>query len=228
MWMETVQLLFKGHPLSNYAIGTEEGVMSATSEKLRDYHKKFFVAGNMAIIFSGGITHERAFSLAEKYFSKTLVGEVEDNSRDVVTKSGKATIDFPGNQTSLNVCFWGNKLTQRESDVLGLVSNYLGYKQTSLLGQELRHKRGLVYSVGVYLSEYRDAYVFYVNTATTSSDEVEKIVLDKLFNFKNNFTSELLDEYKLQLKNIITRSLDGEAALNSYLANAWLDRKSVV
>lgn len=221
MWIETVQRLFVDHPLSKYALGTEEGVKSATSEKLRDYHKKFFVAGNMAIIFSGGITHENAFSLAEKYFSKTSVGEVEDNSRDVVVESGRATIDFPGNQTSLNICFWGNKLSQRESDVLGLVSNYLGYKQTSLLGQELRHKRGLVYSVGAYLSEYRDAYVFYVNTATTSSDEVEKIVLDKLLNFKNNFTPELLTEYKLQLKNIITRSLDGEAALNSYLSNSW-------
>ena len=177
MWMETVQLLFKNHPLSNYAIGTEEGVRSATSGRLKDYHKKYFVAGNMAIIFSGGITHESAFSFAKKYFSKTPVGEAEDNSRDVITKPGRAIIDFPGNQTSLNICFWGNKLSQRGSDILGLVSNYLGYKQTSLLGQELRYKRGLVYSVGVHLAEYRDAYVFYVNTATTSSDEVEKIVL---------------------------------------------------
>ena len=121
----------------------------------------------------------------------------------------------------MNICFWGNKLSQRGSDILGLVSNYLGYKQTSLLGQELRYKRGLVYSVGVHLAEYRDAYVFYVNTATTSSDEVEKIVLDKLLNFKNNFTQELLGEYKLQLKNIITRALDGESSLNNYFANAW-------
>lgn len=221
MWIETVQLLFGNHPLSNYALGTEEGVKSATAEKLRDYHKKFFVAGNMAIIFSGGITHEESFSMSEKYFSGVLAGESEDNTGDVTIKPGKATIDFPGNQTSLNVCFFGNKLTQIESGILDLVANYLGYKQTSLLSQELRHKRGLVYSIGVYLAEYRDAYVFYVNTTTTNPDEVEKIILDKTLNFKSNFTPELLSEYKIQLKNIIVRALDGESALNNYFANAW-------
>lgn len=228
MWMETVETIFAGHPLSNYPIGLEDDIKLATSDKLRAYHEKFFVANNMALIFSGGISHEESVGLAKKYFSSIKSGDVEGNSKDIMVIGGEKTVNFPGSQTTLNLCFSGHRLSEKEAKILDLVANYLGYKQTSLLYQELRSKKGLIYGIKAYSVQYQDASVFCINTSTINPDEVKNNILEKLFNFEKYFTADILTEYKNQLKNILIRTLDGEETLNNFISKAWVHYNKLV
>lgn len=228
VWYESIKRVFKGHPLSNHPIGLEEDIKSATPDKLRDYYRRFFIANNMAVVFSGGITHEDSLAFAEKYFSDVPVGNIEDNSQKIVLQTGDEVVDFPGSQITLNVCFAGERLSEKEAAALDLISTFLGYKHTSLLYQELRHKRGLVYTVSASFSLYRDAFIFYVNTSTTNPEEVKNIILDRTLSFANYFTKETFSGYKSQLINIIARYLDGESALNNHLGSKWALRGRLI
>lgn len=221
LYMEMAPRVFEGHPLAHIPLGAVADVRAATEEKLQEYHKKFFVANNMAVVITGGLTHERAFALCEKYFAEIPTGVFADNTTPPPLLHGSVDINFRGSKTAINLSFIAAKLDLKESQVMEVIRNFLGYRQTSLLNQELRQKRGLVYSVFVTTSEYSDSFLFSVRTATTDAGIAEEIVLDNVFNLEKFFTPELFEEYKKQTINIILRELSDEMRLNNTLKYMW-------
>lgn len=224
LWIESSKRIFEEHPLSNSALGTKESIIAATAESLNTYHKRMFIPQRMAVVVSGGASHEKIIELSKAYFGDMEMGDDReiDNFTTPVVRKGNAFEMMPTTQTQINFNFLSPAVSTRESAAMDIYTTFLGYKHTSLLYQNLRHDLGLVYSIGVNHMQYSDAGLFYIATASTKPQEVIPMVIDRVIHVSKYFTKELFEIYKEQLINIVTRETSGASGGIGYLGGAWL------
>lgn len=223
LWMESLKRIFQGHPLSNYPLGNERTILSATSEKLREYHVNFFKPNRAAIITSGAISHEKVLALARKELGHWQKGkDIKDYLISPKIKRGEDFLMMPGTQTHLFFGFAGPKSSFKDSLALDLIADYLGHKHTSLLYQELRHKLGLVYNLSTHAVAYQDATLFSIVTSSSKPKDVLSIILDKALSLEKYFTKELFREHKEQLINVLLRKLNDPFAEIRFLGSYWV------
>lgn len=224
LWIESSKRVFKGHPLSNSALGTKESIIAATAKSLNAYHERMFMPQRMAVIVAGGVSHEKIAELSKMHFGSMEMGNEReiDNFITPIIRSGSAFEAMSKTQTQLNFNFLSPTIDIRESAAMDIYATFLGYKHTSLLYQNLRHDLGLVYSVGVNHMQYSDAGLFYIATASTKPQEVIALVIDRTINASKYFTKELFEIYKEQLINIVTRETGGASGGIGYLGGSWL------
>ncbi len=224
LWIESSKRTFDNHPLSHYALGNKACIEAATPELLRQYYERMFLPQRIAVVVSGGASHEKITELTQVHFGdmepKTM-GDL-DNFTTPIIHRGHAFEIMPTTQTQLDFSFVSPAVSMRESAAIDIYATFLGYKHTSLLYQKLRHDLGLVYSVGVYHMQYSDAGLFYISTSTTKPQEVIPAIVDCAVNAAQYLTSDLFEIYKEQLINIITRETSGSSGGIGYLGNSWL------
>lgn len=224
LWWAVIPKILKGHPLGNHVFGTEDSIVTATPEKLKNYHQKFFTPSQTAIIASGAISHAEL-----ETFSQIL--EHWNNKNE---KTLKNTYSIPisrnrvffekksdAKQSFLDLFFLTKALSLREMVTLHCISTFLNYGHSSLLYQELRHKLGLVYSVSTYQAQYSDACVFYTQAFTTEPEKVIRVLKEKILNLEKYFSRELLEEIKKQQINIMARGLSSPYNIATQLATHW-------
>ncbi|MBI5742374.1 MAG: insulinase family protein [Candidatus Niyogibacteria bacterium] len=222
LWLETVAKVFEGHPLSNHPLGTEECILSATPARLYEYYRRYFRPNRMVLMVCGAVGQAEVVASAEKEFGAMDRGA--DALEHLVEPSGTQGSAFklvPGLQTYLNFSFRGQVGSHKDSLILNLLANYLGYKHTSLLYQKLRHALGLVYSISAYAVFFRDATLFYIATSSTTPKEVIPAVIDLLENLEGHLTPQLLEEYKEQYINILKRLFNNPIDEIESLGNYW-------
>lgn len=216
--------MFDGHALATNVLGDEQHILSATIEKLQIYHKKYFNPSRAAIIISGGVSHDVAVSLTEKYFDqwKNTTDSAVDVATPILHRGSVINIAMPVSQATVRLDFPRKQATLKEFLSFELTGNYLSYGHTSLLYSELRHKLGLIYGVFAYASTYTTAAVFSVEAGTHSPKEVIDLITDRIFSLKKYFTEILFEEYKDQLKNIFLRRYSGPTSELSFLGKMWV------
>ena len=113
---------------------------------------------------------------------------------------------FPGHeyierelgQVQLSISTPGSPFGSNDAIVQTIISSYLGIGASSLLFQEVREKRGLVYNVYTYNQSLSDVGAFSVLAGMSKSnlEEVVKIVLNELENMKQGLEPETLETVK--------------------------------
>ena len=196
----TFEKLFSGHPLSTNILGDTESITSANDNELRIYKEKFLVPDRAALVVSGNISHDKAVILVRKYFSEW---------------SGKSNILQPAEfvPAVLEPHFYHKKTTQtlvaynlftvpadktRELAALDIIQNFLNFGGSSALKEELRHKRGLVYSISLNNYTFSDAGFLSIKTSTSKPKETVKVIKDIIYNLKKIFTEDLLNGIKMR------------------------------
>ncbi len=223
LWLESSEKLFGEHPLSQNPSGIEDQVNMASESALKKYYERFFAGDRIAVVATGGLTHEQVYAIAENNLGK-LPKASSDKGVHILPAITNRSIYIEGksDQTYLNFSFLGPKATLQERLALDVIARYAGYRNTSLLYQELRQKRGLIYSIGVWDMIYQDATIFYASTSTTAPREVISVVIDELINLGHSFTQELFEAYKKQTAFILQRVLSDPFSEMEFLAKNWL------
>ena len=224
LWIESSKRIFEGHPLSQDALGDKESIRAATADRLKKYHKRIFIPQRMAVVVTGGASHEKKAELARIHFGDMAAhtGVEVDNFSNPIPRRGFAFEKVSTTQTQLNFNFLSAVTNARESAAMDIYANFLGYKHTSLLYQILRHELGLVYNVGVSHAQYSDAGLFYIATSTTNPQDAIPVIIDRVINAKKYFTEELFNAYKEQLINIVTRKTSASSDGIGYIGDSWL------
>jgi predicted Zn-dependent peptidase len=207
--MESQNLLFKNHPLSQNPIGDERSINEATPEKLKKYYDRMVVPKRITIIVVGGVVHTDILELTKTYFGN--MPENESSTEGLRTPEKKQGLEFikeSGAQTKLYFNYICPTKDIRELVVLDFIASTLSYGKVPFLKQELRHKTGLVYTVNASVSKFKDAAVFYVSTSSTQPERVIQGVINIMESFEDAFESEKLGEFKEQFKNVLIRELD--------------------
>ena len=112
-------------------------------------------------------------------------------------------------------------MASRERYCSHLLNNILGGGLSSRLFQNIREKRGLVYSIYSMLNLYRDAgsLIIYAGTAPENAAEVIELILRELAKLKTRLVSpQELERAKENVKGSVMLSLESSSSRMTHLA----------
>lgn len=163
-------VIFSGTPFGQVSGGTPASVAKITTEDLAKLHAANFRPDNAILVFTGDITPEAGFALAEKAFGDWKAPAGAKPVSPVITPTAaprSIAIDLPGTgQAAVTVV--KAAIPRSAPDYYpGIVANsVLGGGYSARLNQEIRIKRGLSYGANSALSSRRSTGVFSARAQT--------------------------------------------------------------
>jgi predicted Zn-dependent peptidase len=150
MWTFLAETMFEGTPYAMEIIGTEKNVKSFTREQLIHYYNKYYHPENMTLVIVGDIEKEKAYELANKYF--TVKREVP---RGAQLQFQKRRLDSEitqvyqknVNQVYSMVAYEAPELNEMDIYSLDLIDELLSGGESSILNKKLKNEMGLVNSI---------------------------------------------------------------------------------
>lgn len=222
LWKLSMSTAFKNHPLSRDVLGDEKSISSANSEKIKEFYRQYIFPNISAIIVSGGVSHDKIVFLAQEFFGGWKKNEAIDDSAVIEASEEKTAFDFmTSKQTHLSFNFIGPKPDFKEAILLKILEIFLGYGQSSIFYQELRHKKGLVYTIAVNNTIYKDANLFFMSTSTTQPKEALNIAPIIIDNIENYLSEQIFEEIKEQTIGIFLRLLNDPMNELDFLGSNW-------
>jgi zinc protease len=182
--------LYGDHPYAHPPGGDDASLAAITREDLQGFHDRFYVARNAVVAIVGAVTREQAEGIAEQVTAGLPSGERAARV-PMPSTAGAAELReaFPSSQSHIYVGQVG--MARHDPDYFPLyVGNHVlgGGALVSLLGEEVRNKRGLSYSVYSYFSPMRVDGPFLM-VAQTKNDQADE-ALDVMRNTLRRFIDE--------------------------------------
>lgn len=200
---EYEERIFRGSALAHNILGTEESVRTLTGSDCRDFLDRNYTPDNMTVYVSAPEDAERMMKLVEKHFGhlRFQCRRPEREAPEEVAPFSDV-VDDDGYQAHT---IYGARTFSRYDErrfALYLLNNYLGGPcMGSRLNAELREKRGLVYSVDSFVSNFSDAGLLsvYIGCDRKNVGKCLRIVrreLDRLI--EKRLTDRQLEQIKKQ------------------------------
>jgi predicted Zn-dependent peptidase len=191
------------HPLGVSILGTKESMSAITRDQIFDYYKSHYKPEAMVVSAAGNINHDKFVDLVKQNLERDnfLVGKNDFKNRDysafTPVPSAKVNI-HKGNfeQTNLFLGLEGVGRKDPRSTALKVLTIAIGSGMSSRLFQEIREKRGLVYSVDGLVRRYVGSgyFAIYAGCAPEKALEVVKISREILNDVASNgITDEEFD-----------------------------------
>jgi predicted Zn-dependent peptidase len=152
--------VWRGHPLGNRILGTEESVRAFSNDAIAGYHGRHYTASNLLVSVAGRFDWDRVVSVVESKFAAAPAGAP---SRPAPGASdGRGVFHHERDLAQQYLCVGGAGLPHEHPDryALVLLSTLLGGGMSSRLFQRVREQEGLAYSVYTYADSYSDAGIF--------------------------------------------------------------------
>jgi predicted Zn-dependent peptidase len=215
------QNFWKGHPLGRPIVGSEETVGRLSRDILLAHRGHTYHAENIIIAAAGNVDHEDLVRQAGGFFESVATGGTAEHTALPVHTRGVHFMEKELEQ--LHLCIGTQSLPQNDSRRYEayILNAVLGGSMSSRLFQEVREKRGLVYSIYSYLASHSDSgsLVIYAGTGQEKMDDVVAIILQEMKRLKSEpLTLEELQSAKEQLKGNILLSLESSDNRMSRLA----------
>ncbi len=222
---------WRGHPLALPIFGTVETVNSMTRGLLTSFMAERYRARRVFIGAAGKLDHDRLVEQCTKLFAPVAA---DGNAERIAPPSERPTVlqhEKPLEQ--MHLCIGGPGLGQCDSlRYAGYVLNTaLGGGMSSRLFQEVREKRGRVYSIYSFLSSFADCGYFAVYAGTNPEwvDEVIEVTLAELKKVASGgLKPEELARAKSQLKgNMLLGMESTDARMNRLARNEIYFRRDI-
>ncbi|MDE6811413.1 MAG: insulinase family protein, partial [Muribaculaceae bacterium] len=177
---EFEELIYPDSALAHNILGTPESVRRLDSADCRGFLDRWYTPANMTAYISDPGDPDRLIRLMEKYFGRLDFASTPHHRQEPRECEGfDKVVDRDGHQahTLLGFRVFGRKDPRRYP--LFLLNNYLGGPcMNSRLNQELREKRGLVYTVDSNVSLLSDCgtMMIYFGCDRAGSDRCVRLV----------------------------------------------------
>jgi predicted Zn-dependent peptidase len=201
------------HPLGKPIIGTEESVRSFRRENIVAYMDRRYRGENVVLSVSGNVDPAQILAEAELVLGKLPSG-VEDKQPE--RPAGTASVNEINKDTEqVHFCTGTDGISvydESELSVMSVLDSALGGSMSSRLFQEVRERRGLVYSIGSYTLTYGagGAYTVYGGTSKKNWEQVKEITrteFDKVM--KDGLDPDELERTKRSLAGNLVLALEG-------------------
>ena len=155
--------------------------------------KSFYRPDRMVFSVSGNFQEEQVLNLVEKHFNNLPNGQ-DDHSPKASYEGGEYRQEKDLEQVNIILGFEGVDFYSDLYYPTAVYSTVLGSGMSSRLFQEIREKRGLVYSVSSYTSSFSDSGIFgvYAGTGQKEVKELIPVLCDQLNISAENFKAEEL------------------------------------
>ncbi|MCB5184931.1 insulinase family protein [Methylobacillus gramineus] len=219
-----LKALYGTHPYAVDDEGEPEAVNAITRTDLQQFYQQYYGAKNAVIALMGDMTPEQAKQIAER-ISAGLPDSPAAAALPTVSYPSAAVekrIPHPASQSHILLGYPGVK--RGDDDYFALyVGNYIlgGGGFVSRLTEEVREKRGLVYSVYSYFIPMQELGQFQVGLQTKrdQAEDALKLVRETLATFISKGVTEA--ELKAAKQNIIggfPMRIDSNSKILDYLA----------
>ncbi len=210
------------HPLGRPILGQAPRIQALDRNDLLAYVRSHYDPERTVVAVAGNFTWRRLEQLLARYFSGSHKGPaVRPNRRPPEVKGGVLVQRKTLEQVHLCLGLQGLAAGHKDRYAAHALNGVLGGSVSSRLFQEVREKRGLVYSIYSYLSTYSDGGMITVY-AGTRPKEVQRVVevvcreLKKLR--RHGVDAKDLARVKNQMKGSLMLGLESSHSRMSKLA----------
>ncbi|HUA08758.1 MAG TPA: pitrilysin family protein [Candidatus Acidoferrales bacterium] len=170
-----LQTMWSGSDLGEPTIGFVDTVTHVTPADLRAHMARHYAPNSVVVAAAGNVEHERFVELAAECFAQ-FEGQSERFEPDAPRTTPSAMVRQKDSEQAY-VVLGSRALSVRDDRrfALSVMDTVLGGGMSSRLFQEIREKRGLVYTVYSFQAAYRAAGLFGVY-AGTSPENVQPCI----------------------------------------------------
>jgi len=196
-------------PLGRPVLGDAERVRKMPREAIVGYMGEAYGSGGMVLSAAGMIEHEHLVALAESLF-RELPGHGPPHNDSATYRGGVHIEDKPLEQVHLTLAFPGVGLHDADLYAGSVFSVLFGGGMSSRLFQEIRERRGLVYSIHSYGSHYSDCGLFgiYAGTGEREVAELMPVLCEEIRRLADSLEESEIRRARNQLKAATLMSLE--------------------
>ncbi|WP_193184414.1 M16 family metallopeptidase [Nisaea sediminum] len=201
------------------------------SEIVRDMSRDgvmSFINGNYAgdiLVFSaaGNVEHDRVVEAVERGFG-SLAAQSGAKTEAAAYKGGESRVEKDLEQLHLLLGFEGMGFHDEDFYAQQVLSMLFGGGMSSRLFQEVREKRGLVYSIYSFSAAYNDGGMFsiYAGTGEKDAAELVPVVCDELKDVAESVTEQEVERARTQLRSGLLMSRESTSNRCEQLAQHML------
>jgi predicted Zn-dependent peptidase len=223
-----LETLWGAHPLGRRVLGSTETIQAMTRDQIDAYYRLHYRPGNLVIAAAGSLTHDAIVEAVQKAFRDAPPSPqrgVRAGEQAPAIRPGFTVVPRKTEQAHL---VYGTGGISRNDDrrwALGVLNIVLGGGMSSRLFQEVREKRGWVYSIYSMHSSFADTGTFdiYAGTAPERARDVLEITraeIDAII--ADGLTDEEIERGKGHLKGNLVLGLEDTSGRMSRLGKGEL------
>ena len=222
---------WEGHPLSLPIFGSVDTVNAIDRDLMISFMADRYRAERVLIAAAGAIDHDRLVSDCERFFS-SIPGDGKQTEIDVPHER-VMVLNHPKKLEQAHLCIGGPGLSQAAPlrYAAYLLNTALGGGMSSRLFQEVRERRGRVYSIYSFLSAFVDCGYFgiYAGTSPEWVDEVIEVSLNEIAKVvREGLRTDELARAKNQLKgNMLLGMESTDSRMNRLARNEIYFRRDI-
>jgi predicted Zn-dependent peptidase len=231
------ETLWQGHPLGRPVLGTSETIASMTRDQVRRFYRRLYRPEHFVIAAAGNLKHDTLCELVET--NMDTGPRVSEGQAPKVRAGGDVPRAFsstalrrrPTEQAHLALGTTAYSRRDPERFAFGVVNSVLGGGMSSRLFQEVREKRGLVYSVYSYHSMFAETGLFavYAGTTPVRAEQVLSIVREQMADIADGgLTDEELDRAKGHMKGSLVLSLEDTSGRMSRIGKSEISHGEIL
>ncbi len=215
---------FANQALGRSILGPAEKVHSFNAEKLREYMVNNYAGENIVVSAVGNLKHSDFVKMVEK-----RMGSLHNKTNFVADKQiysgGFSAKQRDIEQAQLLIGFPSIDHHSKKYYQATILSTILGGSMSSRLFQEIREKRGLVYSVYSFTNAHLNSGLFGIY-AGLDAEQIKNyipVVTDEIKKICNDFVSDKeLSRVKVQLKASVLMALESSSSTAEVIARQQL------
>ncbi len=213
---------YPSQPMGRPVLGTEAIIRGMKRDALPGFMRAHYTPANMVVAASGNLHHDQVVELVQAHFR-----DLPDASRDEPMPA-----DYTGgeyretrelDQAHIVLGFSAPGYGEADYYPSMLLSTLLGGGMSSRLFQEIREKRGLVYSIYSFTAPARDGGLFgiYAGTGESEAAELMPVTLEELAKVQHNISAAELNRARAQLKAGLLMSLESTGSRCEQIARQF-------
>ena len=181
--------------------------------------KKQYSASKMVVAAAGNVDHDYLVDLSEKAFCD-LPHDLTNNNKPIKYQGGDYREIRDLEQVHIVMGLDGVSYKDRDYYPISVLSTLLGGGMSSRLFQEVREKRGLVYSIYSFASSFEDGGIFgiYAGTSKGEVKELLPIICAELQKLSDRIEDDEIARARSQLKAATLMALESTASRSEQIA----------
>jgi len=214
---------FPDQAMGRPVLGSPEIIRRLSREAVIGYLCDHYSAGRMVLSASGNLQHERIVELADRLLSE-MPAERAISTEAARYTGGEFRQARDLEQLHIVLGFGGLTLDDPDYYAASVLSTAFGGGMSSRLFQEVREKRGLVYTINSFTHSYRDGGLFgiYAGTGEEEAAELVPVLCDETLRLADGFSESELARAKAQMKAGLLMSLESTGARCEQMAQYLL------
>ncbi|HXQ50864.1 MAG TPA: pitrilysin family protein [Stellaceae bacterium] len=204
---------FPDQPMGRPVLGRAEIIRTIDRDTVAGYLQGNYAAPGMLLVAAGNLEHGEIVDLAQRTFSH-LHAESAAKSEPARYVGGDLRQERELEQVHILLGFPGFSFADRDYYAASVVSTALGGGMSSRLFQEIREKRGLVYSIYSFTHAYSDGGLFgvYAGTGEDEAAELMPALCTEIKRLNDGLAPSELARARAQLKSGLLMSLESTGA----------------